>query len=147
MEKPIDIKDKEGFECEMKRRMALGVCGGFGYQMPIGCTKDGRPRTRADKRVICEMQKLALGLSEYSYTVCGPVREGVIPPGFTVRSRGTNRARYWRVVALYYPREDREFFLKVVAPLTLGEKRRPAPVGGCLGPSGAAVCAYPGGCD
>lgn len=142
----VTVADAAAFECEMKRRVALDGCGGHGFQIPIACTSEGAPLTKADRRIVCEMQKLALGLSPFSYVICGEVLERRETMKWKVQSPAINEATHWRQIMLYYPREDRDFFRKIVVPLTLGEKRKVEATRYGWGSPGVA-CAFPGGCD
>jgi hypothetical protein len=151
MKKVIDIKDKAAFECEMERRLRL-----YRHEMTdtynfvIGCLKDGRPRTKADKRVICETQKLALGVGEKAVALCGKVmpadalRKRCAVPEMAARLRG---ARYGRLVHLQTTEEEVPFLDRIITAVVEGRRQPLSDDDEGGPPSSGVACAYPGGCD
>jgi hypothetical protein len=153
------VRDSKEFECVMKDRAEKMAFRGGPYRRlntPIACHQDGTPLKPSDKRTMCELEKLALGMKR-AYMQCGSVVRCDIDR-FTGRAReladaaGLKDGDWFRLVYLYFDRdealEEEKFLDRLLGPILIGKKfETPAVPGSSIEFGGGSFCAYPGGCD
>jgi hypothetical protein len=143
------VKDKAEFDCimeERRRRYCLTNCEVFSAFIKV--EEDGSPARKRDLKVLCEMQKLALGM-ETAYIECHG-------PGLTDGKSKTRLRRDYGLapsdlviaIRLRVPASEsdylRRFFLRLV---TNGRDKRVMGEAVPLSLPFGSSCAFQGACD
>lgn len=140
-------KNKEEFECEMRRRKdEYGWGGGLRYYISVD--KDGTPLRKRDMKAICEIQKLALG-GDKTWMECGPVEQ--MTPLLWGRIGDhwpeVDGANFVREVRLFFPTQRERNEMDKLFSKLVGADLIYTHDGGTPYENEGVSCAYPGGCD
>jgi len=145
------IGNKEEFECLMRERRLKYAASGYGFQFAIKVDKEGNPLRKLDKRIMCEIQKIALG-SKTAWMVCTATENsGSITDTPLLLTSKIGPYTLYRKVRVYMNEEEKNSWNRLILRVVVGIKKDIRDVSPrknfYISVGEGDVCAYPGGCD
>ena len=140
------VKSKEEFECLMKeRKEKYGDLTSLNYNFPIKVKENGEPARKADRKAMCELQKLALGI-EKGYLICGPICVLNRRPYKFFTDVKLKKGDRYRTISINVTKSDEKYLDRFFIRTVSGVREILNKPGSSIGDVGE-FCEYPGGCD